>query len=373
MDYSPPGPDIEAVRLRCFFVDERGAGRAWLRSLVAGIMGGVLATSGFSRLRFLGAVLAAVGVGLLVVSAGAPSARADGGGYADWLEEFLIEPPVLKGRDAEAAAPLAADPANLWARTDASLQRRLEAAVSGLGLGGATSERRLSVALADVTDIDAPRVAELNGDRMMFAASLPKIAILLAAFEAADAGKITLDTPTLSKLEAMIRRSSNAAATEMMRAIGNEYIAKVLLSRRYRLYDPEHNGGLWVGKEYAQQAAWRRDPLHSVSQGATAMQTARFYYLLEAGRLIDADASRKMKEILGEPAIAHKFVRGLSQAAPDARVFRKSGTWGRYHADSALIEHCDRRYIAVALAESDHGGDWLERLIVALDDLICRA
>jgi beta-lactamase class A len=53
------------------------------------------------------------------------------------------------------------------------------------------------------------------------------------------------------------------------------------VSPRYRLYDPRHYGGLWVGKDYAKSGLWRRDPLHNLSHGATAMQVARFYYLLK--------------------------------------------------------------------------------------------
>ncbi len=38
--------------------------------------------------------------------------------------------------------------------------------------------------------------------------------------------------------------------------------------------------GLCVGKEYGPAPAYRRDPLNNLSQGATALQTAHFYYLL---------------------------------------------------------------------------------------------
>ena len=53
-------------------------------------------------------------------------------------------------------------------------------------------------------------------------------------------------------------------------------------------------------------------------------------------------------------------------------IYRKSGTWDQYHADSAIVERGDHRYIAVALARSPAGETWLQKLIVALDDLIYR-
>jgi beta-lactamase class A len=77
-----------------------------------------------------------------------------------------------------------------------------------------------------------------------------------------------------------------------------------------------------------------------------------------------------MKAILADPAIKHKFVKGLQSKHPDSRIYRKSGTWKQYHSDSAIIEHDGHRYIAVALAKSPLGGKWLSDLIVAMDDLI---
>ena len=80
-----------------------------------------------------------------------------------------------------------------------------------------------------------------------------------------------------------------------------------------------------------------------------------------------------MKSILADPAIKHKFVKGLTSVHPDSRIYRKSGTWKQYHADSAIIEHDGRRYIAVALAKSRQGSKWLRDLIVAMDDLIFKS
>jgi beta-lactamase class A len=125
-----------------------------------------------------------------------------------------------------------------------------------------------------------------------------------------------------------------------------------------------------VGKAYASGRAYQRDPLHDISHGATTYQVARFYYLLETGRLVSPEYSREMKEMLGNPGIHHKFVKGLEESRPDARIYRKSGTWREFHADSAIIERAGHRYIAVALAEDRRGGEWMRRLIVAMDDIV---
>ena len=260
--------------------------------------------------------------------------------------------------------------ADLTETCDPKLQKGLYQSLVLLKLDKAVDRKSLSIVLVDITDPSFPRMAYANPNEMMYAASLPKIAILLGAFERINSGEMTLNEATRDKLALMIRNSSNHAATEMLNKVGKSYLADLLQSPRYRLYDPARNGGLWVGKEYAKSGAWKRDPLHNLSHGATALQVARFYYLLETGQLVSPELSRQMKTILGNPAIEHKFVKGLKSVHPDFRIYRKSGTWKQYHSDSAIVEHDGRRYIAVALAKSPKGGKWLSDLIIAMDRLV---
>ena len=253
---------------------------------------------------------------------------------------------------------------------DDRLQSQLEVRLESLGLATAVRERRLSVALVDITAPDRPRFAALNPDHMAYAASLPKIAILLGAFARIEAGDMQLDAPTRDTLTRMIRVSSNTAASEMLERVGMRYLAGLLQSPRYRLYDPERNGGLWVGRPYGKGGDTLRDPMHNLSHGATALQVARFYYLLETGRLVSPQLTGEMKAILGDPGIHHKFVKGLEAERPGSKIFRKSGSWQNWHADSAIVERDGRRYIAVALAEDPQGGEWLRRLIVGMDKAV---
>ena len=253
---------------------------------------------------------------------------------------------------------------------DPELQRSLEKVINSIGLGQAVKSKKLSLDLVDITDLHHPRVASINGDNMVYAASLPKIAILLGAFVEIERGKMKLDQNTSQTLIDMIRYSSNQAATEMYHRVGEARLAEILQSDRYKLYDRDENGGLWVGKEYGKSKAWKRDPLHNISHGATAMQTARFYYLLETGRLVSEPLASKMKEILSHPAIHHKFVKGLEKSRPGAKIYRKSGSWRAWHADSAIVESGGHKFIVVALAENPNGGKWLEKMIVPMHDLI---
>jgi len=263
-------------------------------------------------------------------------------------------------------------PADLSESCDPILQKGLERCLTALKLNQAANQGSLSIVLVDITNPSLPRMAYINPNEMMYAASLPKIAILLGAFERIAKGDMTLNDETQEKLGLMIRNSSNQAATEILNQVGKAYLANLLQSPRYRLYDPERNGGLWVGKEYSKSGAWKRDPLHNLSHGATALQVARFYYMLQTGQLVSPEHSQQMKAILADPAIKHKFVKGLESKHPGSRIYRKSGTWKQYHSDSAIIEHDGHRYIAVALAKSPLGGKWLSDLIVAMDDLISK-
>jgi beta-lactamase class A len=168
----------------------------------------------------------------------------------------------------------------------------------------------------------------------------------------------------------MIRHSSNRAASDLLTLVGPEELAEILQSERYRLYDPEYNGGLWVGRDYSDGPVWKRDPLHGISHGATAMQVARFYYLLFTGRLMSPKLTVEMEEILSDPALKHKFVKGLDEDNQQIDIYRKSGTWKNWHSDSGVIQHENFTYIIVALSRIPQGGDRLSRLAAAIDDLM---
>ncbi|MEQ8230304.1 MAG: serine hydrolase [Gammaproteobacteria bacterium] len=260
----------------------------------------------------------------------------------------------------------AADDGSLSGARDVHLQRLLERGLERLGLLGAVRGEKLAVALVDVSDIDRPRLASVNGDHMMYAASLPKIGILLAAMYEVERGHMRYTRDLERSLTDMIRVSSNEEATRVMNLVGKRRVNQILASQRFRFYDRNANGGLWVGKEYGPRPAFERDPLHNISHGATVMQVARFYYLLEAGRLLRADLNGQMKRILSRPGLQHKFVKGLR--GRNVEIFRKSGTWRQWHADSAIVESPRGNYVLVALAEDPRGGDWLPNIARTLHD-----
>jgi beta-lactamase class A len=261
---------------------------------------------------------------------------------------------------------------SLWKNRDAGLQHAFtEALEKEFQVGGAfwegISEKRIGIALVDITVPSRPRVAEFNGDVMIYAASLPKIAILLGALVEVERGNLELDEKLRASLTRMIRESSNEDATAVLHRVGFENLAAILQSKRFRLYDPDHNGGLWVGQDYGGGEEGQRDPLHNISHGATAMQTARFYYLAATGRLLQRRLNDILLEILSRPAIEHKFVKGLEEENPEAEIYRKSGTWKQYHADSGIVVADDYSYIIAAIVQDPRGEQELQRLIRAVE------
>ena len=258
-------------------------------------------------------------------------------------------------------------------RTDTQLESSLRDVVLRLGFERALSEHRLALALVDVTDQARPRYAGLNDSDMLYAASLPKIAILLAGFEAIRQGMLSY-TPQVKEMFArLVRFSSNTDASRAVHAVGFDFIARTLTSAKYKLYDPASNGGLWIGKAYGgPNDYWKRDPLHNLSHGASALQVARFFLMLDRGELVDAKSSAEMKELMSNPGIHHKFVKGLERLPGYREIYRKSGTWKDSHCDAALVEADGKRYIAVALMKDPKGGEALPKLIVEMDRLIPR-
>ncbi len=254
---------------------------------------------------------------------------------------------------------------------DAQLTQKLNQAMGRQpGWKRLINRRRMAVAIVDLNG-GAPRFASINGNVMMYAASLPKIAILLAAYQSFEDGSLQ-ETPEIHQdLGDMIRTSSNQAATRVIDQVGMKKIEAVLRDPRYGLYDENRGGGLWVGKRYASDGPRRGDPMFNLSHGATADQVARFYYMLATGQLVSPTRSAQMLKDLSEPALNHKFVSALRIRAPAASLYRKSGTWKNWHADSVLVRGQEwRNYILVALVQSSSGEKIINAIVPVVESVI---
>jgi beta-lactamase class A len=220
-------------------------------------------------------------------------------------------------------------------------------------------------------DLNRGRLAMIRPDEIFYAASVPKITILLTYFAEHPEAATALDPEVERELGLMIKRSDNALAAKYSQQLGLETIRDVLTSDEYRLYDEKHGGGLWMGKHYSKDSERLRDPVGDHSHAATVRQCLRYYLMLEQGRLVSPQASAKMEEIFASPTIEpldDRFVKALDGRS--ATILRKSGSWEDWYLDTALIEHDGQRYILVGMTHHPRGSDYLEGLGSAVADLL---
>lgn len=252
---------------------------------------------------------------------------------------------------------------------DAALQSRIESIDASLRAKyGMTTEQTA----CGVLDLKTFRLAMVRPDAIDYAASVPKIGILLAYFESHPEAATNLDPNTRRELGEMIKISSNEMAAKYSEQLGLERIQQVLDS--YGFYDASRGGGIWVGKHYGKSAERFGDPVANHSHAATVRQLLRFYLLMEQGKLVSPEASRTMREIFSSPDIPHlddKFVKGLAGRA--LQIHRKSGWWENWFHDSAIVTGGGRHYIMVAMTRHPKGNEYLVDFAAAIDDLLRRA
>ena len=244
-----------------------------------------------------------------------------------------------------------------------------------LGLESLIGERRLSVSLLDLSGPDEERYASVNDRQIMYAASLPKLGILLSAFQAMQDGLLGHTAAVDASITRMIRQSSNTDASRIIQLLGYNFIASTLSSARYRLYDPDAGGGMWVGKSYGPSGLrshvefWRPEPISGEWHATNSLQVARFFWLLSRGDLVGNRSCDSMRRILGRSEGPEYFAPRLREEGVRF-IYRKSGVFGDIFCDAALVEHQDKRYVAVAMVNHAGGPAILTKLIRELHRLI---
>ena len=251
---------------------------------------------------------------------------------------------------------------------DPVLQAGLERIDANLRAEFGMSAEQTSVGVLDLKTL---RLAMVRPDRIDYAASVPKIGILLAYFQSHPEAATNLDAQTRHELGLMIKVSDNEMAAKYSQRLGLRQIQEVLNS--YGFYDANHGGGLWVGKHYGKGGDRIGDPVANHSHAATVRQLLRYYLLLEQGKLVSPAASKAMREIFASPDIPHlndKFVKGFS--GRDLQVLRKSGWWEDWFHDTAIVTGHGRHYIVIAMTHHSRGEEYLAEFARAVDALLAR-
>jgi hypothetical protein len=270
---------------------------------------------------------------------------------------------------------------------------RLRASVPGLD--------QMGIALIDVSK-GLPVGYGLNFRKTGFAASLPKIAAMYAAFHLQDRLKASAvpligmslreieatlrkewraelkakvprsagDFPDITSifksapgfgfsdkfqkdLELMMKESDNAAAGRCIHRIGYDYLNGSLIHAG--LFSVADSSGLWLAGDYipATSASNRdgpRAPGLKTGQAASAEAVALLLSNLSRNELISAKASQDMKNIMSN---AYSWVRyEMEDVHPGAVVHGKlglmNGRQGSTH-DCAVVKHATAHYVVVAL------------------------
>lgn len=249
---------------------------------------------------------------------------------------------------------------------DPALQSKLEKIDTDLRAKFGMTPAHTAIGLYDLL---TGRVAMLNPDREIYAASVAKVGILLAYFQLRPEAATNLDPTTKHELGLMAKASSNEMASKFSHQLTLPAIQKVLGD--YHFYDKDHGGGIWVGKHYGKDAEKHMSPVGDNSHAATVRQLLRYYLMLEQGQLVSPQACETMKQIFASPDIPFddiKFVKGLK--GRDVTFYRKWGTWENWLHDTAVVTGPARHYILVALTEHPQGDAYLEQLAPTVDDLM---
>ena len=245
-----------------------------------------------------------------------------------------------------------------------SLQAKLERIDADLRAQFGMTTEQTAVGVLDLRTV---RLAMIHPDREEYAASVPKIGILLAYFQLHPEAATNLTTETRRELGLMAKASNNEMAAKFSRELGLKQIQAVLDS--YHFYDTNHGGGIWVGKHYGKGDERIGSPVANNSHAATVRQLLRYFLWLEQGKLVSPAASKTMREIFASPDIPHddiKFVKGLTSR--NVQIIRKWGSWQDWRHDSATITGDGRHYILVALTKHPKGDEYLVAFAKAVDD-----
>ncbi len=250
--------------------------------------------------------------------------------------------------------------------TNTALQSALEKIDARLRAKYDMTTEQTAVGLLDLNTL---RLAMIHPDREEYAASVPKIGILLAYFHMHPHATTNLDAQTRHELGLMAKASNNEMASQFSRELGLKNIQRIL--NEYHFYDATRGGGIWVGKHYGKGDERYGDPVADNSHAATVRQLLRYFLLLEQGKLVSPAASKTMREIFESPDVPHddiKFVKGLK--GRDVSIIRKWGSWENWLHDTAIVTGNGRHYILVALTKHPRGDDYLVDLAAEADDLM---
>jgi beta-lactamase class A len=128
-------------------------------------------------------------------------------------------------------------------RGSEALQAFLDGAVEELLAGDpALRKQALRVALIDLPDGGAPRLAHRNGDSPVYPASVVKFVYLMAAYAWRDRGRLEIDPALDRQLRSMIYASNNRASQHVLRRLTETEAGPRLGPEEYAAFRERRHG-----------------------------------------------------------------------------------------------------------------------------------
>lgn len=313
--------------------------------------------------------------------------------------------PAARAADGPALADRAASSRALLARIEpsADLQAQLDRFIEArLAADPDLRRAEVRVAVLDLGDPDAPRLAHWHGDAPIYPASVVKFVYLMAAYAFQQEARLRIDEPLDHALEQMIRVSSNQATQEVFarltgaapgpplppgayaefrdRRLGVERWLQSLGITDLHTVNPTYDGGGDITGREEQFLSDRDVPggLPSASgefsnrTAMTATGTAKLLALLATDRALGPEDSatvrRRMRRDSREQRHLAARIAGGAERVGGLETYAKSGTWGPIYADAGIVRHPSGREIVVVVfteASPHYRGDFIADLTEA--------
>ncbi len=281
----------------------------------------------------------------------------------------IVSPPSYKGLEMKASPDL-----------QVLLARAVGEADGSLKLAGTVKDRAITATLIDLSDPVASTIAQVEGDRPLYAASVVKLYYMAALHRQLEDGKVKL-TPELSRgLRDMIVDSSNDATHYILDVLTDTASGSEVPEAAFKAWQYKRNrvNRFFTSMGYTHinvnQKPYCEDAYGIEQQSRnykgenrnmlTASATARLLAEIVLGRIAPPKRTRAMMELLRRDPFAPKrdadaqasvFIGKvlLDRKMTGARIWSKAGWTKSVRHDAAYIETPDgHKFVLVVFTQN---------------------
>lgn len=261
----------------------------------------------------------------------------------------------------------------------------------------------LRASVLDLTVPDEPRLAQWQGGKPIYPASVVKFVYLMAAYAFQEQGRLRIDADLDQQLGAMIRVSSNQATQRVFERLTGAEPGPELPPDAYAKFreqrlaverwlkglgiddlhtvNPTYDGG---GDISGREQQFLRDATvpgalpgfgtdYKNRTGMTADGTVALLALLARGLALSPEDTATVRERMKRDSKQQRHlaarIAGGAERVGGLEVAAKTGTWGPIYADAGLVRAASGREFALAVyteGRPPYRGDFIADLTEAL-------